>query len=151
MLKADFDQSVAYWLLSTANRLERDLNDELNSHGITYRQFQVLACLAMQGELTQTEIADLLYVEPPTIVRVLDRMERDGWIARHDDPSDRRKKIIRPTNNVEPVWEKFLSCGAIVRQRATRGLDAQATENLISALKIVRANLGSHCSATTRT
>ena len=61
---------------------------------------QVLACLALRQSATQTEIAEMIGVEPPTLVRVIDRMEQSGWIARRSDPSDRRKNAIRATKKV---------------------------------------------------
>lgn len=142
MLAQDFEQSVGYWLLTTAHWMERALNASLEEHGITYRQVQVLSCLALRGQLTQAEIAEMLGVEPPTVVRVLDRMERDGWIVRDDDPQDRRKKLICPTERVAPVWEQFLACGKGVRQRATTGLSPDEVNRLIDSLKCVRSNLG---------
>ena len=35
----------------------------------------------LEGELSQTELAAKMMVEPPTLVGILDRMERDGWIS----------------------------------------------------------------------
>ena len=60
----------------------------------------MLACLALSGELAQNELAMQLRIEPSTLVRVLDRMERDGWIVRRPSPQDRRKNIIHPTEKV---------------------------------------------------
>ena len=123
MLEQDFEQSVGYWGHMLSRAFERALNEELAPHGITLRQCQVLGCLALENEQTQTQIADRLRVEPPTLVRILDRMERDGWIERHATPNDRRKKIIRATRKVKPVWDRILTCIRTVRARATSGID----------------------------
>ena len=68
--------------MSAANVLERAANEELSKHGITLRQVQVLGALAIFGEQTQAVLADRLLVESSTLVRILDRMERDGWVER---------------------------------------------------------------------
>ncbi|MBI4606948.1 MAG: MarR family transcriptional regulator [Planctomycetes bacterium] len=101
---------------------ERALNEELAGHGITHRQWQVLAWLALEGELTQSQIAERLRVAAPTIVGILDRMERKGWIRREPAPGDRRKKLVRPLSRVRPVWDRIRSCGRRLRSEATRGL-----------------------------
>ena len=98
------------------------MTEEVAPHGITYRQSLVLAWLAIEGELSQAELATKMMVEPPTLVGILDRMERDGWITRNSCPSDRRKKLIRATSAAEPVWEKIAEGARRVRALAVEGL-----------------------------
>jgi MarR family transcriptional regulator for hemolysin len=124
-----------------AKDYERALNAALVPTGITWRQAQVLGWLAYEEELTQTDLAERLAIEAPTLVGILDRMERDGWICRHDCPTDRRKKIIRPTPQAEPVWEKILSCAQGVRTTAATGLSEAERLTLIELLRRVRRNL----------
>ena len=101
MIRYDFEQSIGYLVCTTSQALQNALNDELRNAGITFRQWQVLACVALLGEPSQGDIADRLGIEGPTLVGVLDRMERDGWIRRHPCPTDRRKKIIRATAGIK--------------------------------------------------
>src|SRR5262245_45763644 len=106
----------------SAHQYERIMNAELNADGITYRQCQVLCWLAHEGELSQVELADRMKVEPPTVVRVLDCMERDGLVARETSPSDRRRKIVRPLARAVPLWNRIVACGERVKRRAISGL-----------------------------
>ena len=80
MLHHDFEESVGYWLITTAHGYQRALNERLAPEGITYRQCQVLGYLALEGPLPQSELAGRMQIEPPTLVGILDRMEREGWI-----------------------------------------------------------------------
>ncbi|MBI3463705.1 MAG: MarR family transcriptional regulator, partial [Planctomycetes bacterium] len=123
MLQYDFEESVGYWVVMSAHALHRALDEELARHGITFRQWQVLAWLALEGEMAQSELAERMGIEAPTLVGILDRMERDGWIARRSCAADRRKKLIQPTQRVEPVWSKMVACAHRVRKQATQGLD----------------------------
>ena len=141
MLDYDFEQSVGFWLVRTSLAYERALNLELAPKGITFRQAQVLGCLALEGELTQVDLAERMHVEPPTLVGILDRMERDGWIARHDCPTDRRKKMIRARPQAEPIWAEIVQCARRIRARATVGLDARELAQLKQLLEVVLANL----------
>jgi MarR family transcriptional regulator for hemolysin len=117
--------------------------EELAPHGITYRQSLVLGWLALEGELSQSELASKMMIEPPTLVGILDRMERDGWIARHDCPSDRRKKIVRAVPAAEPVWDKIVQCALRVRRRATDGLTDRQMATLKKLLRKIHHNLKS--------
>jgi MarR family transcriptional regulator for hemolysin len=141
MLAHDFEQSVGYWSHMVSRAFERALNEELKPHGITLRQCQVLGWLALDGELTQSQLADRLRIEPPTLVRILDRMEDAGWIARHADPEDRRKKLIRATRRVKPVWERIRECIRTVRAKALEGIAPEDVQTTRRVLQQMHGNL----------
>ena len=141
MLHHNFEESIGYWLTLTTQAYHRAVIAELEPHGITYRQSMVLGWLALEGELSQTELAAKMMVEPPTLVGILDRMERDGWISRHHCPSDRRKNLIRANPAAEPIWEKILECGARVRARATANLSERQLETLKRLLRRVQQDV----------
>jgi MarR family transcriptional regulator, transcriptional regulator for hemolysin len=141
VLYFDFEDSIGYWLTITTQAFHRAFSEELAPHGITYRQSMVLGWLALEGDLSQTELAAKMLVEPPTLVGILDRMERDGWISRHSCPSDRRKKIVRANRAAEPVWEKIVECGARVRGRATAGMSDRELATLKKLLRRIGQNV----------
>ena len=137
----DFEDSIGYWLTLATQSYHRAVADELAPHGITYRQSMVLGWLALEGTLSQTELASRMMIEPPTLVGILDRMERDGWISRHDCPTDRRKKLIRANPAAEPVWDKIVTCAMGIRRRATDGLSDRELATLKKLLRKVHRNL----------
>ncbi|MFN4259307.1 MAG: MarR family winged helix-turn-helix transcriptional regulator [Gemmataceae bacterium] len=144
MLEYDFEKSIGYWIVMTSNLWERALNDELTPLGITYRQWQVLGWLALDGDLTQAQLAERMRVEAPTLVGILDRMERDGWIARHPSATDRRKKLIRPTPQVQPIWSEIVAAAHRVRARAIEGIDPAQLRTVQHVLATIQANLRVH-------
>ncbi len=141
MLQFDFEKSVGYWVFATAHQLACAMNEELQTLGITHRQWEVLAWLSYKTDLAQSELAEKMGIEAPTLVGVLDRMERDGWIVRVPSETDRRKKLIRPTERVEPVWAQMVQCGLRVREKATQGLSEENLKNLRYTLSAMRRNL----------
>ncbi|GIW79687.1 MAG: transcriptional regulator [Gemmatales bacterium] len=141
MLEYDFEESIGFWVMMTARMFERAMNDELAQHGITYRQCQVLGWLALEGDLTQSELADRMRVEAPTLVGILDRMERNGWIRRQTSRMDRRKKRISPTPQVQPVWKKITRCARRVRARAVRDLNEDELAVVKRVLARIQENL----------
>lgn len=143
MLPFDFESSVGYWVLATAHQLVCAMNEQLQRLGITHRQWEVLAWLSFEQELSQTQLAERMGIESPTLVGVLDRMERDGWIQRVPSEVDRRKKIIHPTERVEPVWAQMVACGLKVRSQATAGVSPEELQTLHDVLAKIRENLAS--------
>ena len=141
MLDYDFENSVGYWIFATAHALACSMNEELAAHGITARQWEVLACISHDGELSQSELAERMHIEAPTLVGVLDRMERDGWIQRVTDENDRRRKLIRPSERAEEQWGRMVACALAVRARATEHLDEQTLRKLRETLKSMCENM----------
>lgn len=141
-LQYDFDQSIGYWVTLAAHAIHRALDEELAPQGITFRQSQVLAWLALEGELCQVDLAAKLMIEPPTLVKVLDRMERDNWITRTSCLSDRRKKMIRPNQKAGDVWSKIVDGALRVRRQALTGISEEELHTLIRLLRQVLVNLG---------
>jgi MarR family transcriptional regulator for hemolysin len=147
-LEYDFENSIGCWLITSSQAYQRAVNDELAPQGITFRQCQVLALLSMFGPISQAELAQKMEVEPPTLVGILDRMERDGWIRREACPEDRRRKLVHPTKAAEPVWNKITAAARRVRQRAIKGLTASQIGQLKETLDVVRRNLETISEAT---
>ncbi|VTS03573.1 MarR family winged helix-turn-helix transcriptional regulator [Tuwongella immobilis] len=141
MLEFDFEASIGYWTSAIAHAMERAMNEELASHGITYQQWQVLAWLVHDGELAQSELAERMKIEPPTLVGILDRMERNGWISREPCLVDRRKKMIRPTPRVEPIWLTMVSCAHKIRAQAASGLTPEEVQQTLQSLQKMMTNL----------
>lgn len=144
MLRFDFEESIGYWVITTGQALRRAMNAELAKEGITIRQWEVLAWIAIEGALSQAELADRLGIEAPTLVGILDRMERDGWLDRYCCPNDRRKKRIRATEKAEGVWTRMLDCAYKVRAQAKVGLTSEELNQLKSICERIRANVESH-------
>lgn len=140
-LEYDFENSIGCWLITSSQAYQRAVNDELAPQGITFRQTQVLALLSLMGPMSQADLAQKMEVEPPTLVGILDRMERDGWIRREACADDKRRKLVHPTKAAEPIWTKITAAARRIRTRATKGLSASQVGQLKEMLDTVRRNL----------
>lgn len=141
MLHFDFQTSVGYWLCTSAHAMQRALNEQLAPLGVTFRQWQVLAWLAIEGSLAQSELAERMQIEPATLVTVLDRMEQHSWIVRAPCPGDRRKKLVRATEKAEPIWEESIACAQRTRDEAIKDFSPQEREQLFDYLQRIQGNL----------
>jgi len=142
MQQYDFEESVGYWITMTSHSYQGALNQELIPYGITFRQFQVIGWLVYEGPLSQVDLAERMMIEPPTLVRILDRMERDLWIKRESDPGDRRRKVVKVLPEAKPIWSQMVACLKRLRKKATEGMTATDMETLKSLLMQVQENLG---------
>ncbi len=141
VLEYDFEQSVGCWIVSTANAVKRALDAELQRAGITSRQWEILATIACQGEKSQSEIAEQLGMEPPTLSGLCDRMEKAGLLERVRCPEDKRRRQLRPTAKAEQIWSRCVECCQRVRAAATRGLSEEHLQALRKTCELIRMNL----------
>src|SRR5258707_15845407 len=62
--------------------------------GLTRAQWSVLAHLARQEGINQAALAQILEIEPITLVRLLDRLQAAGLVERRPDATDRRARVL---------------------------------------------------------
>lgn len=86
----------------------------LAPYGLHPGQDALLVLLWSEPGLRQAMLAERLGVEPPTISRVVARMERSGLLERRRDPHDARLWRVHPTprsrlleGSVRRVWEEL--------------------------------------------
>jgi DNA-binding MarR family transcriptional regulator len=74
------------------SRLNHEVGGRVNIRAI---DLECLDHISREGPLSPTSLARLTGQHPATLTGILDRLERDGWIARERDPGDRRGVVIR--------------------------------------------------------
>jgi MarR family transcriptional regulator for hemolysin len=141
VLEYDWESSIGYWVCTTSHALRRALGTQLAREGMTMRQWEVLAWLSANGNLSQAEMAECMGIEPHTLAGVLRRMERDGWLERRCCEHDRRKNTIVPTEKAQDVWVRGVECCHTVRARAIEGISDAELAQFRSTCDKVRANL----------
>jgi DNA-binding MarR family transcriptional regulator len=92
------DDSLGYLLNRAARIFAHQLADRLRDHGVGIGQWGVLMFLWARDGMTQAELSRLVAIEPPTMVRTIDRMARDGLVTRSPDPLDGRASRIHLTD-----------------------------------------------------
>lgn len=84
--------------LARAAKLHRQRADELLGEiGLHVGQEMLLGVLWSEGEMTQTELATRLEIQPATLTVALKRLERSGFIVRSRDPADQRVSRVQPS------------------------------------------------------
>lgn len=80
--------------------------------GLTGAQWKIIVVLSIKEGITQKNIADMAFVEAPTLVPVIDKMEKEGYLTRQPDPKDRRNNLIFMTKKskdmVDPIIDTVL-------------------------------------------
>jgi MarR family transcriptional regulator, transcriptional regulator for hemolysin len=120
----DYETNPGFIINRTARSLSRSLDIKLrNRVGITFAQWRVLVLLTKtQDALSQKEIAEGLGLEAPTLIPILDKLQKDGFIERRVDRNDRRNNRIFRAKRTFEIWETTLECATKVLTIALAGL-----------------------------
>ncbi|MGH2340592.1 MarR family winged helix-turn-helix transcriptional regulator [Segnochrobactraceae bacterium EtOH-i3] len=122
--------------LSTAGRKMRTVFDRLvRARGLTLTRARTLMLLAHDSEMTQKDLAAALDVEHPTLVRVLDGLEKQGLIERCAVDGDRRAKRIALTPASEGQIRELEDLSEVVREQMLEGIPE---EDVATALRVLR-------------
>lgn len=122
--------------LSMVNRKLRAVFDaRVKERGLTLARARALFALTKKDGLNQRELADELDIETPTIVRLLDGMEKQGFIERRVEVSDRRAKQIYMTELGRTIADEILKLADEIRAEVLQGVDA---DEVAAALKVIR-------------
>ena len=127
--------------LGRASRMWRTKVDErLEALGLTTAKWLILIYLdKASGSMPQKDLAESVGVEGPTLVSVLDGLERIGLIERRGQPSDRRAKVVHLTAKSSPVLKEIKPLVVGVRDEVLAGIP---DEDLVVCERVVSAMLG---------
>ena len=137
----DPDQSVGFLVNDLARLLRRNFNRRAQELGLSQAQWQALAYLSRQEGVNQVTLAESLEVQPMTLVRMIDRLQEAGLVARRPDLDDRRAFRLYLTAagllRLEGMW----ALAAETREEAMAGMCDGTKQVLIDALRHMKRNL----------
>ena len=107
----------------TAHALRKAFGRRAASIGVTGAQWKVLFKLTLKPGLRQTDLADLLDIEPITLTRIIDRLQEAGLVERTPDPTDRRAWRLHVTEKAQPVVGKLRAIADEMTADAFAGID----------------------------
>jgi len=130
------------FVISDVGRLLRTYADyKARQFGMTRAQWAVLARLEAHEGLKQSELAEMLDIQPITLTRLVDRMCENGLIERRPDPDDRRAKRLYLTPAARPLMERLFVLGRTLMNEVLKNVDRGEIERMVGHLDIMRENL----------
>ena len=137
------DESLGFLINRTAVRLKRELHQAFKAHNykITPEQWAILNRLWEQEGLSQVELAELTFKDKPNVTRMLEVMEREGWVFRQPDEEDRRAYKVFLTEAGRGLKDKLIPLAEGVLERGQRGLTAEDIAQAKRVLNLIYDNL----------
>ena len=122
-----------------AKSWRQELDRRLRPLGLTRAQWQALLLVSRAPRgLTQRELADALDIGAPATVALVDRMERDGLVARAPVPGDRRRNAVRATASSRRLFARIEAAAAELRREIFGGMTTAEVQTLQRLLRRAR-------------
>jgi MarR family transcriptional regulator for hemolysin len=141
VLPLSTNREFAFMLNDVARMLRTYADQEAAQFGTTRAQWVVLARLDRSEGLKQSELAEVLDLQPISLTRLLDKLCESGLIERRADPIDRRAKRLFLTPAARPLLEKLGDLGEKLMGTALTGVDRESVQQMIEKLGLVKENL----------
>jgi DNA-binding MarR family transcriptional regulator len=128
---------LAEQLRAAITRLNRRLRQTRPVGELTQNQLSVLGSLELAGALTPRELSDAERVQPPTMTKVLAKLEERGLVQRTPHPTDGRQVLLSATEAGRAVLLEQRRAKAEWLTRRLAGLPAPDREVLARAAEIL--------------
>lgn len=85
-------------LIRASTLVERRMTAQMAKHGLTWSQFGVLEALHHLGPMAQKDLAKRILRSPGDLSTILDNLGKQGLVTREQDEKDRRRRVVRLTD-----------------------------------------------------
>src|ERR1700724_421115 len=126
MLQPSKNREFAFILNDVARLLRTYADYKAAQFGMTRAQWAVLVRLDRFEGLNQSELADMLDLQPITLTRLLDKLCDSGLIERRPDRADRRAKRLFLTAAARPMLEQLGALGEDMMATALAGVSGES-------------------------
>ena len=133
-------ESFGPLLHGTARAWRLKLDQRLKPIGLSQAKWRTLLHLSRaESTLTQAEIAARLGIEEPTLVNLLHRLEKSGWVFRRDAEHDRRCKTVHLGKRAADIIDDINATALKLRRELVHGIPPRDLKICMKVLSQVRA------------
>jgi len=127
--------AVAEALRPTLMRISRELRREARAVGVSPEQVSLLAAIKAEPGIGVRELAGRERISPPAMTKHVDRLERDGLVARTPNPADRRRVGLALTDEGQRALRRVRSRRTAWLATRLRGLTHDELAALAAAVE----------------
>jgi len=134
----DIENSVGFLLAKAHQNLYARFRQLLTPYSITPQQFALLAFLWQRDGLSQTELSEKTEIDRTTLSGLIDRLEKQGWVARKPHPEDRRAYLVHLTVAGRDMEQQIIPLAKTIREQIDSELSPDEYAQLCQLLTRLR-------------
>ena len=123
-------EALGHFMGRTTRAMSRMLQNVINNEGydITIEQWVIIANLNRKNGQFQQQLADNTYKNKTSVTRMINALQKKGFVERISDQKDLRQKRIFLTQKGTQLYEQLRPLAMQVQEKATRGIDSDEME-----------------------
>jgi MarR family transcriptional regulator for hemolysin len=140
-MSTDLKRQLVAQLVETSRLLRNYIDGRAKGRGTTRAQWIVLFRLRQQEGLSQVDLAEVLELQPISLVRLLDRLVEHGLLERRPDPRDRRANRLFLTPRGRQLVDELDSLRDSIATDVLREVPADAIETSLKTLVDIKERI----------
>src|SRR6202047_3206036 len=141
MPRGSVDMNFLFTLAELQRLVRAYADKQAARYGITRAQWAVLAKVERTEGLKQSELAELMEMQPITLTRLIDRLCDNDWIERRSDDSDRRVNRLYLRKAAKPLLAKLGGLRSELTATALDGISPSDANRLLAQLETIKENV----------
>jgi DNA-binding MarR family transcriptional regulator len=137
-MSIDLKRQLIAQLIESSRLLRNFIDHRAKSRGTTRAQWIVLFRLREQEGLSQVDLADVLELQPISLVRLLDRLVEHGLLERRHDPKDRRANRLFLTASGRQLVDDLDGLRDAIATDVMRDLSEDSVRTTLRALRDIK-------------
>jgi MarR family transcriptional regulator for hemolysin len=142
-MSLDLKRQFVAQLVESSRLLRNYIDRRAKGRGTTRAQWIVLFRLRQQEGLSQVDLAEVLELQPISLVRLLDRLVEHGLLERRPDPRDRRANRLFLTEAGRQLVDDLDSLRDSIAAEVLQGMPASTIETSLEALRDIKHRIKS--------
>ena len=140
-MSLDLKKQLITQLVESSRLLRNYIDHRARGRGTTRAQWIVLFRLREQEGLSQVDLADVLELQPISLVRLLDRLVDHGLVERRHDPRDRRANRLFLTVRGRQLADDLNGLRDSIATDVLQGVPAAAVETSLNTLRDIKERI----------
>jgi DNA-binding MarR family transcriptional regulator len=140
-MSIDLKRRLVAQLVESSRLLRNYIDHRAKTRGTTRAQWIVLFRLREQEGLSQVDLADVLELQPISLVRLLDRLVEHGLLERRHDPKDRRANRLFLTERGRQLVDELDSLRDAIATDVLRDVPDEAVETSLETLREIKERI----------
>lgn len=137
-MSLDLKRQLVAQLVESSRLLRNFIDHRAKGRGTTRAQWIVLFRLRQNEGLSQVDLAEVLELQPISLVRLLDRLVEQGLLERRHDPKDRRANRLFLTASGKQLVDDLDSLRDAIATEVMQGLSKEAMQTSLDALRAIK-------------
>lgn len=136
------ERDIGLLIKGLTDKIKASVDALLNKHGLTFSQTVVIGFLSEHNCCaTQKEIEEHMRVSHPTVVGIISRLERNGFVTCFTDEKNRRNKMVCMTDKANSIVSVMSADKKKIERKLTKGLSDAELEEFRRILDILYKNI----------